>query len=198
MGASIGLAIGIKYAGIERPVIATIGDSTFFHAGISPMINASMNETDIVIAVLDNGITAMTGHQPSPTSGYRATGNAREEVQIAKILKASGIKNVQVVDPYDLSAAKGAFIKALKTEGPSAVVLRRTCSLVARRMRITDPPSHVDPGECRGCLICVRTLSCPAMSTGSDSKMSIDKVTCNGCGICAQICPFGAIKAGGS
>jgi indolepyruvate ferredoxin oxidoreductase alpha subunit len=198
MGASIGLAIGIKYSGINRPVIATIGDSTFFHAGIPPLVNASMNETDIVIAVLDNRITAMTGHQPSPTSGYRVTGETRKEVKIEGLLSASGIQDIQIVDPYDLEASKEAFIKSLKTEGPSAIVLRRTCSLVARRMRITDPPSYADPEECRACLLCVRTLSCPAMNITADSKMSIDKATCNGCGICAQICPFGAINVGGS
>jgi indolepyruvate ferredoxin oxidoreductase alpha subunit len=198
MGASIGLAIGIEYSGINRPVIATIGDSTFFHAGIPPLVNASMNETDIVIAVLDNRITAMTGHQPSPTSGYRVTGETRKEVKIEGLLSASGIPDIQIVDPYDLEASKEAFIKSLKIEGPSAIVLRRTCSLVARRMRITDPPSHVEPGECRACLLCVRTLSCPAMNITADGKMSIDQATCNGCGICAQICPFGAIKVGGS
>jgi indolepyruvate ferredoxin oxidoreductase alpha subunit len=196
MGASIGLAIGIKYASIDRPVIATIGDSTFFHAGIPPMVNASMNEVDIVIAVLDNRITAMTGHQPSPTSGHNATGDPRREVQIKEIMRASGIQNVQVVDPYDLKASKEAFIKALRTEGLSAIVLRRTCSLVARRMRTMDPPSYVEPNECRACLLCVRTLSCPAMTIEADGKMSIDEATCTGCKICMQICPFNAIKGG--
>jgi len=198
MGASIGLAIGIKYAGIDRPVIATIGDSTFFHAGIPPMVNASMNETDIVIAVLDNRTTAMTGHQPSPTSGYNATGGSRKEIQIEGLLRASGIPEVQVVDPYDLEASKAAFIKALGAEGPSAIILRRTCSLVARRMRMTDPPSHVEPDECTACLLCVKALSCPAMTIEADNKMAIDEATCNGCKICMQICPFEAIKGGGS
>jgi len=197
MGASIGLAIGIKYASIERPVIATIGDSTFFHAGIPPMVNASMNQVDIVIAVLDNRVTAMTGHQPSPTSGYRATGDSRGEVQIEEMLRAAGIKSVQVVDPYDLESSKNAFMEAIKTKGPTAIVLRRTCSLVARRMRKTDPPSRVDPEKCTGCLLCVKTLSCPAMTIETNGKISIDQDTCNGCGICAQICPFDAIKTGG-
>ncbi|MCK4438429.1 4Fe-4S binding protein, partial [Candidatus Bathyarchaeota archaeon] len=109
-----------------------------------------------------------------------------------------GIKSVQVVDPYDLESSKKAFIEALKTKGPTAVVLRRTCSLVARRMRKTDPPSRVDPEKCTGCLLCVRTLSCPAMTIEADGKMSIDQDACNGCGICAQICPFDAIEAGGA
>ena len=197
MGASIGLAMGIKYAGVDRPVIATIGDSTFFHAGIPPMVNASMNEVDIVIAVLDNRITAMTGHQPSPTSGYTATGDPRGEIQIEEILRASGIRSVQVVDPYNLKESKQAFIEALTTKGPTAVVLRRICSLVAMRMRTTDPPSRVEPDECRACLLCVRTLSCPAMKIEADGKMSIDESACTGCKICLQICPFDAIKAGG-
>ncbi len=195
MGASIGLACGLRYAGIDKPIIATIGDSTFFHAGIPPTINTAWNDTNIVIAVLDNRITAMTGHQPSPSSGYTATGAETEPIEIERILEASGIKKVRVVDPYDLQHTKEAFIAALKERGPSAVVLRRMCSLVARRRGLLGTPSVVDPERCTACLLCLRTLSCPAMSVSEDGKMVIDPSTCTGCGVCAQICPFDAITA---
>lgn len=197
MGASIGLACGFKYAGVDRPVIATIGDSTFFHAGIPPTINAAWNDANIVIAVLDNQITAMTGHQPSPSSGYTATVEEVEQIKIEDILTASGIRKVRVVDPYDLQTTRGAFIEALRERGPSAVVLRRVCSLVARRMKLIEGASKVDPGECIGCLLCVRNLSCPAMSVATDGKAMIDPGTCTGCGVCAQVCPFDAITVGG-
>lgn len=193
MGASIGLACGFKYAGIDQPVIATIGDSTFFHAGIPPTIDAAWKNTNVVIAVLDNRITAMTGHQPSPSSGFTATGEEVNPINIEGILKSSGIMNVEVSDPYDLKSTKKAFIDALSRRGPSAIVLRRMCSLVARRMNLTLSPSTVDQEKCSGCHLCIRTLSCPAISVGGDGKVEIDPATCNGCGICAQICPFDAI-----
>lgn len=196
MGASIALACGLRYAGIDKPIIATIGDSTFFHAGIPPTINTAWYNTNIVIAVLDNRITAMTGHQPSPGSGYTATGEEAEAIKIESILEASGIKKVRVVDPYDLEHTKEAFIEALKEKGPSAIVLRRVCSLVARRMGLIYNPSLVDLEKCTGCQLCVRTLSCPAMSITADGKMVIDPTTCSGCGVCAEICPSNAITPG--
>jgi indolepyruvate ferredoxin oxidoreductase alpha subunit len=197
MGASIALAIGYKYAGYDKPVVATIGDSTFFHAGIPPAINAVWKDTDIVIAVLDNRITAMTGHQLSPSSDYTTTGEASGTISIEAILEAAGVRSVTVVDPYDLDATKQAFVDALKAKGPTAVVLRRTCSLVARRLRMIAGPSRVDLEKCTSCLLCLRTISCPAMSTGGDGKVEIDHSTCNGCAICVQICPFDAITPGG-
>ena len=198
MGASIALACGLRYAGIEKPIIAAIGDSTFFHAGIPPTVNTAWYDTDIVIAVLDNRVTAMTGHQPSPGSGYTATGEETEPIKIEEILEASGIKMVRVVDPYDLKRTKEAFIEALQEKGPSAVVLRRVCSLVARRRGMIGKPSAVDPEKCTGCQLCIRTLSCPAMGLTNDGKMVIDPTTCMGCGVCAQICPFDAITPGGA
>ena len=196
MGASIALACGLRYSGIEKPIIATIGDSTFFHAGIPPTINAAWYNTNIVIAVLDNQVTAMTGHQPSPGSGYKATGEEAETIKIESVLEASGIKKVRVVDPYDLEHTKEAFIEALKEKGPSAIVLRRICSLVARRMGLIDNPSLVDLEKCTGCQLCIRTLSCPAISITADGKMLIDPTTCTGCGVCAEICPSDAITPG--
>jgi indolepyruvate ferredoxin oxidoreductase alpha subunit len=197
MGASIALAIGYKYAGYDKPVVATIGDSTFFHAGIPPAINAVWRDVDIVIAVLDNRITAMTGHQLSPSSDYTTAGETTDTVSIEAILEAAGVRSVAVVDPYDLDATKQAFVNALKAKGPTAIVLRRTCSLVARRLRMTAGPSKVDPEKCTSCLLCLRTLSCPAMSVGGDCKVEIDLSTCNGCTICVQVCPFDAITPGG-
>jgi indolepyruvate ferredoxin oxidoreductase alpha subunit len=193
MGASIGMACGLRYAGLDNPIIAAIGDSTFFHAGIPPTINASWYNTGIVIAVLDNQITAMTGHQPSPSSGYTPTGEKSKQIVIEEILKASGIRSVRVVDPYDLKASKEAFVEALKSRETSAVVLRRACPLAARRMGPTPSRYSADAEKCTGCQICLRALTCPAMSVSPERKLVIDSEICAGCGVCAQICPAAAI-----
>ncbi len=191
MGASIGNAIGLKYAGVKTPVIATIGDSTFFHAGIPPAINAGWRETPLVIAVLDNQITGMTGHQPSPAS----LSSGQPSVKIEDMLRASGIEEVAVVDPYDLRASTDAFKDAILRDVPSAVILRRVCSLVAGRQRSLSLPRRVDVEKCSGCLVCIRTLSCPAMNV-EGGKMVIDEASCAGCGLCSQVCPVHAIGEG--
>jgi indolepyruvate ferredoxin oxidoreductase alpha subunit len=192
MGASIGNAIGLKYAGVMTPVVATIGDSTFFHAGVPPAVNAGWNGTPIVIAVLDNQITGMTGHQPSPASGRTTTSIQAPAIGIEDILRASGISRVAVVDPYDLNASTATLKEALKHDGSSGVVLRRVCSLVARRIGALGKPLRVDEAKCTGCLACIRALSCPAMIVES-GKMYIDEATCAGCGMCRQVCPSGVI-----
>jgi len=116
-------------------------------------------------------------------------------VKIEDMLRASGIDKVSVVNPFNLAESKEAFKDAIQHDGPSGVVLRGTCALVARRNRLTRPPRYVDPEICTGCLLCVSTLSCPAMEI-KDGKMSINSDTCEGCGLCAQVCPFQAIQGG--
>jgi indolepyruvate ferredoxin oxidoreductase alpha subunit len=195
MGASVANAIGLKNSGVKTPVIATIGDSTFFHAGVPPTVNAAWNNTPIVIAVLDNRITGMTGHQASPSSGRSSAGAQAKLIKIEDMLIASGIEKVTIVDPYNLKASTNAFKEAIEHEGPSAVVLRRVCSIVARRIGELGPPHRVDPNKCTGCLACIRTLSCPAMLVDS-GKIMIDTATCTGCGMCTQVCPAEAIEGG--
>jgi indolepyruvate ferredoxin oxidoreductase alpha subunit len=195
MGASIANAIGLKYSGIKAPIIATIGDSTFFHAGIPPTVNVGWNNTPIVIAVLDNEITGMTGHQPSPASSYNPSDPNARKISIEQMLKASGIEKISTIDPYDIEVSRSAFKDAISYNGPSAVVLRRVCSLVARRRGELNPPVEVNEEACTGCLMCIKTLSCPAM-TVKDGIMEVDEVTCTGCGMCLRICPSGAIEGG--
>jgi indolepyruvate ferredoxin oxidoreductase alpha subunit len=195
MGASIGLAIGLKHAGVKTTVIATIGDSTFFHAGMPPVVNAAWNNTPIVIAVLDNKITGMTGHQPSPASGYNVFKQKVSVIEIEKILEASGIKKISVVNPFNLRESIDAFKEVIQHKGPSAIVLRGACALVAKRQQLTGPPNWIDSEKRTGCLLCVKTLSCPAMQI-VERKMVISQDSCDGCGLCEQICPFKAVYGG--
>jgi len=192
MGASVANAVGLKYAGVKSPVIATIGDSTFFHAGVPPTLNVGWNATPVIIAVLDNQITGMTGHQSSPASGRSPAGDPARTIKIEDMLRASGIDHVTVVDPYDLKRSTEAFKEAIVYDGPSGIVLRRVCSLVARRMSTLGKPLSVDADACTGCLACIRSLSCPSMLV-EGGKMTIDPNTCTGCGMCSQVCPSGAV-----
>jgi indolepyruvate ferredoxin oxidoreductase alpha subunit len=195
MGASIGIGSGLERSGIKKPVIATIGDSTFYHAGIPPLLDAVWNQTSIVIAVLDNSIVAMTGHQPSVGTGYIATGEIAKPVRAEEIAKGCGVEHVAVVDPYDVEKATEAFVEALKHKGPSVIVLRRQCAITAIRAKAVGKPLVVDVEKCTGCMTCVKTISCAAL-VPVDGKVRINPDACIGCHICEVICPVKAIKEG--
>ncbi|MHA1616240.1 MAG: indolepyruvate ferredoxin oxidoreductase subunit alpha [Candidatus Njordarchaeales archaeon] len=194
MGASIGMAAGLKYVGSKQKAVATIGDSTFFHMGIQPLIDAVQHGAKITVLVLDNGTIAMTGHQPHPGSGYTATGKKSPRILIEDIAKAAGVKFVRVVDPYDHDAAVKTIKEALEYEGLSVVVLRRLCAIVARRMGLRETPYHVDPNKCVGCKQCIMQTGCPAIFWQKDTKKArIEEELCFGCGLCTYVCPVNAI-----
>jgi len=195
MGASIGLGNGFERSGIKKPIIATIGDSTFYHAGIPPLIDAVWNQTNIVIAILDNSIVAMTGHQPSAGSGYIATGEKAKPVRAEEIARGCGVEHVVVVDPYDVEKATESFVEALQHKGPSVIVLRRQCAITAIRSKAIGKPLVVDAEKCTGCMTCVKTISCSALIP-TDGKVKIDPDACIGCHICEVICPVKAITEG--
>lgn len=178
MGASLGLAQGLARVEPHRRVVAFIGDSTFFHAGLSALANAVHNKTKVTIAVLDNGTTAMTGHQSHPGL----------TIDIAAVARGLGVETVLEADPYNLEATVAAASQALAAPGPSVVLLRRPCP------QLTSSTSYctVDPAACTGCVLCLKELGCPSLVKNED-KITINP-TCNGCGLCAQICPSGAIR----
>ncbi|MFC1871779.1 indolepyruvate ferredoxin oxidoreductase subunit alpha [Chloroflexota bacterium] len=196
MGGSIGLANGLAHA-VEAPIVAQIGDSTFFHAGIPPMINAVYNKANITIAVLDNSATAMTGFQPHPGTGSTATGEASPVLKIEDIVQACGVKFVEVIDPFDLKKTIDVFTRAIRFEGPAVVVSRGLCVQVEqkekRRRGEKIIPYRVIGEMCSGkCQSCITLLGCPAIIREGD-KAVIDGSLCTGCGVCAQICPYNAI-----
>ena len=196
MGASFGMANGFARA-VDVPIIAHLGDSTFFHAGIPPLINAVYNKANITMVVLDNSATAMTGFQPHPGTGYTATGDETAKLKPEDIARACGVKFVEVIDPFDLKTATSTIEKAIRFEGPSLIVSRSLCTMIElrekRKRREKVIPYHIDQDKCNEkCEACIKLLGCPAIIK-EDGKTIIDSSLCTGCGLCAQICPYKAI-----
>lgn len=191
MGAGITIAQGLQHIEPGVKHFAFIGDSTFFASGITGCINAVYNDTDITIIILDNGTTAMTGHQPHPGTGKTMMGSISEKVSIPAILEAIGIRDVPVLNPMHLEEAAEAVKKASQHKGVSAVIFKYPCIAVARPL----PAYTVNKEDCTGCKVCIKKLGCPAISM-NDSKALIEPSLCCGCSICAQVCPQQAIKGG--
>jgi len=196
MGGSFGIANGMARA-VDAPVIAHLGDSTFFHAGIPPLINAVYNKANITMVVLDNSATAMTGFQPHPGTGYTATGDEAVALKAEVIAKACGVKFVEVVDPFDLKSATETVEKAMRFKGPSVLVFRAPCAMIELRDKKKAGekvvPYHVEADKCNPkCDACIKLLGCPAIIKQGD-KAVIDASLCTGCSLCAQICPYNAI-----
>jgi len=196
MGASIGIANGLARV-VKAPIIAHLGDSTFFHAGIPPLINAVYNKANITVAILDNSATAMTGFQPHPGTGYVASGEETTPIKPEDIARACGVKFVEVIDPFDLKKATDAVARAIRFDGPSVIVFRRLCAMIEQREKRQrgekTVPYYIDQDKCNvKCDACVKLLGCPAIIT-ENGQTIIDSSLCTGCGICAQVCPYNAI-----
>jgi len=193
MGASIGMALGMEKArgrDFARRLVAVIGDSTFVHSGITPLIDAVYNGGTITVIILDNGTTAMTGHQDHPATGYRVTGEPAPQLSLEELVKAIGVKRVRVVDPLNLKATREVLKEELAAEELSVVISRRPCVLIDKTPR---GKMQVDAEICNGCTACVR-LGCPAIEV-AEKKVRIDEQQCTACGLCAELCPLKAISA---
>ncbi len=203
MGSSIGIGSGIaRFSG--EPVIAFIGDSTFFHAGMPGLANAVYNEIPLVLVVMDNRITAMTGHQPHPGSGVGPLGEPRREIRIEDVARALGVEYVALVDAYDVRAVRDAVVDAVKytreSGRPAVVVSKRPCALMearrARREGIKLPVYEIDQEKCIKCGVCTDYFACPAIVKEKGVYRILPEL-CVGCGVCAQICPVKAISVRG-
>ena len=204
MGASIGMAHGMSKALAEKgkgKVVGVIGDSTFLHSGITPLLNMVYNNSDALIIILDNSTTAMTGMQEHPGTGYTLLGKEAKKVDLKVLVSALGVENIKVIDPNNLQDTRAAIKEELAAAGPSVIIAQRPCVLFKRANIKQQRSLKVDPDKCEGCKACL-DLNCPPISwkkgiTKEGSKRKgisfIDETLCNGCGLCAQVCKFGAI-----
>lgn len=197
MGASIGSAIGMdKVKGHEKGVVAVIGDSTFLHSGITGLLDAVYNKSNITVIILDNRITAMTGGQEHPGTGRTLMGEEAKRVDFVELCKALGVESVREADAYDYKGTISIIKEEVKKEGPSVIITSRPCVLMPKR--IMDKPYTVILDLCNGCSACFR-IGCPAISTSKEltkkkrPKAVIDPALCTGCTLCAQVCKPEAI-----
>jgi indolepyruvate ferredoxin oxidoreductase, alpha subunit len=203
MGASIGHAAGmdkvLKESG-KGKVAAVIGDSTFFHSGITSLMNAAYNKSTATIIVLNNRTTAMTGAQNHPGTGFTLMGEKTNAVDIAALARALGIRRVRTIDPYNIKEAQSAIEEELDAPETSVIISDSPCVLLPRSKREDWRPHMVDSALCTGCKACLM-LGCPAIgwepkkknAKGKDGVSSIEPSLCIGCGVCRSLCKFDAI-----
>jgi indolepyruvate ferredoxin oxidoreductase alpha subunit len=202
MGAAVSQAAGFDYAhrlsGKQVDIVATIGDSTFYHAGIPPLIDAVVQGARFVLVILDNGTTAMTGNQPTPGTGIGAGGETTAVVDMEGLVRACGVRFCRAANPDRLPEFVALLKEALghaRERGVAVVIARQPCAMVARAAAGKEPGAIVITGECTGCRHCVDRFECPALVFDeAANRVRIDGMTCTGCGVCVHVCPVGAIR----
>jgi len=194
MGAGISSAMGISKSGIKRPVVGIVGDSTFFHSGITGILDIGYNRGNVTIIVLDNRITAMTGHQENPGTGRTLSGDDTYKASIEKFAIAAGINSIKVFDPYDLKETEKVIKEEIKNDKASLIISRRPCVLILKKEGIK--PYKVVADKCKSCGICIE-LGCPAIEKREKEDNNwiayINKSLCTGCSVCEQVCKLNAI-----
>jgi indolepyruvate ferredoxin oxidoreductase alpha subunit len=192
MGSSVGTACGFSQA-TDKKVIGFIGDSTFFHSGIPGLVNAVFNNHNFTLVILDNGTTAMTGHQPNPgvdMSNFNLDGYGR--ISIEKVVEAIGVPHITVVQPYKIKKSIAAIKEALNYQGVSVVIAQEMCTLYARGLKLLKQRAFYVSDKCKNHKDCINQLACPAFYLEND-QAKIDADMCVGCAVCAQVCPENAI-----
>jgi len=197
MGSSIGNAVGMYQSGNEtRPIVATIGDSTFLHSGIPPLIDAVYSKANITVLLLDNHITAMTGGQDHAGTGKSLRGVETPRVNFAELCKSIGVEWIREVDSYDMGTLYQTVREATLYRGVSVVISDRPCVLDPHRIK--GEPVAVRTEKCTACQSCMN-LGCPALTWDDEMydgqhKVKIDPTKCIGCSICTQVCPVDGIR----
>lgn len=194
MGASIGYAEGMEKAAGEKlkgKLIGVIGDSTFYHSGMTGLLDIVYNQGKTKICILDNHITAMTGHQEHPGSGLTLKGEPTQKVDLEALCRALGIKRVVKVDPYKLDQTIAVLKQEMAADEPSVIIADAPCVIRARK--IFSKPYFVDPEKCIMCGMCHK-VGCPAIEKDENGKTKINELLCIGCDICRQVCKPQAIQ----
>ena len=195
MGASISGALGMEKAHPEMAdkLVSVIGDSTFLHSGVTGLMDVVYNGGNSTIIILDNSITAMTGHQDNPATGKTLMGQPAPKVDFVALAKALGVKRVTEVDPFDLDRVKEVIKTEVAAQEPSVIITRRPCALITKT---TEKPLEVH--DCTGCKMCLK-LGCPALSFDEENKTAVvDAALCTGCGLCMNVCKFNALRKAGA
>ena len=192
MGSSVGDGCGFSVS-TDQKVASFIGDSTFFHSGISPLINAVHNKHNFVLTVLDNRITAMTGGQPNPGIPVDGMGDEAPEVSIRKLALACGCDYVRVINPFNLEQVVKTYKEAFEGNDAAVIISKAPCTLIKGLTR--KPPVKLVESNCNNCDKCVSELACPAISK-INGKITIDEAQCDGCSACIQVCKYGALEDG--
>ncbi len=195
MGASIGMALGMEKANGEdfaRKVVAVIGDSTFVHSGITPLIDVVYNQGTSTVIILDNDTTAMTGHQEHPATGKTIRNLPTRKLDLPSLVKAIGVEHVRVVDPLQLEEFRQVLKEELERREASVIIAKRPCALLVKK----DPniTYYVEPELCKSCKLCIKIGCTGIYWVEEDKKAVINPNTCVACGLCPQVCTFDAIK----
>lgn len=180
--------------------VGVMGDSTFFHSGMTSMLEAVYNRSNVLLVVLDNRITGMTGHQQNPGTGFTLSEDPANITSVEEVARALGVKHIKTINPLKLDEAKEALAWGLGFDEPAVLITRWPC--VLKKLSQADQEEFgsykavnaVDPDKCIGCKACIRT-GCPALEYHPDTKkVTIDRIQCVGCDVCAQVCPKKAIS----
>lgn len=198
MGAGISNATGLTKVlppAEKSKVVGVMGDSTFLHTGVNSLMDMVYNQVPATVVILDNRITAMTGRQDNPGTGYTLGGVSTTSIDLEALCRALGVRHIQVIDPYDLKITREALQEAMGRPEPSVVICRRTCMLERRGGAERRSPLCVDPEKCVSCKACL-TIGCPAIEwraeVGPKGKAVVNRMLCVGCGVCRQVCKFDA------
>jgi indolepyruvate ferredoxin oxidoreductase alpha subunit len=193
MGASIGMAMGMEKArGTANKLVAVIGDSTFFHSGITGLVDMAYNGSKGTVIILDNSTTGMTGHQDHPATGKTLCGEIAPAIDIPGLVKNIGVEHVRIVDPFDLKTLEQVVKEETSRDALSVIITKHPCVLLDKKYIL---PPYTITDKCKNCGVCLK-LGCPAISK-KDGNMMIDATVCTGCGLCPGVCAFGAIEKAG-
>ena len=195
MGGGVSNSYGFERAGtIDKPIVGIVGDSTFFHSGITGLINMVYNKSKGTIIVSDNRITAMTGHQDNPGSGKTLMGEDTDQVSIEAICKSIGVKRVRTINPYNIDETVAAIKEEIEADELSVIISKYPCMIGGKIKTVRK--FTVDSEKCKACGQCFK-LGCTAIERGEEVngrfKSRINPDLCVGCGMCSQLCKFGAI-----